>query len=232
MSDITYEELTQIILSTISIMSPVSGCRTLPMRNWHWRLSTSYWLSCSSTFLSDITYEELTLHFISVNYIFHLLSDITYEELTPFVPIFPFWRITCMSDITYEELTLMAPKILILSFIFSSLSDITYEELTLSAAAISLARDFKKCRTLPMRNWHLFVISFCIICLLILSICRTLPMRNWHTGYRMFQSACLIRRTLPMRNWHDCRESWKLVLFQWSAVGHYLWGIDTHLRLS
>ena len=36
-----------------------------------------------------------------------------------------------------------------------------------------------------------------------------------------------ISRTLPMRNWHDCRESWKLVLFQWSAVGHYLWGIDT-----
>ena len=199
MSDITYEELTQIILSTISIMSPVSGCRTLPMRNWHWRLSTSYWLSCSSTFLSDITYEELTLHFISVNYIFHLLSDITYEELTPFVPIFPFWRITCMSDITYEELTLMAPKILILSFIFSSLSDITYEELTLSAAAISLARDFKKCRTLPMRNWHSpkIVIIECFI------LCRTLPMRNWHYPHH------------PQQSLHQ------------GFVGHYLWGIDT-----
>ena len=78
-------------------------------------------------------------------------SDITYEELTPTVNFFNN-SLAFVSDITYEELTLMAPKILILSFIFSSLSDITYEELTLSAAAISLARDFKKCRTLPMRN--------------------------------------------------------------------------------
>ena len=259
--------------------------------------------------MSDITYEELTQSFHSCSCTFAraLMSDITYEELTLAVPSpaykshhyqilvghylwgidtnsysfsFQFWMKN-RSDITYEELTLCKFTIQYNCKLFIK-SDITYEELTLSAAAISLARDFKKCRTLPMRNWHLFVISFCIICLLILSICRTLPMRNWHhlqgecitkinhgksdityeelthiisgpfiilsrdvisisrtlpmrnwhTGYRMFQSACLIRRTLPMRNWHDCRESWKLVLFQWSAVGHYLWGIDTHLRLS
>ena len=56
-----------------------------------------------------------------------------------------------MSDITYEELTLFV-QVLFWNPMLDEQSDITYEELTLSAAAISLARDFKKCRTLPMRN--------------------------------------------------------------------------------
>ena len=164
---------------------------------------------------------------------------------------FQFWMKN-RSDITYEELTLCKFTIQYNCKLFIK-SDITYEELTLSAAAISLARDFKKCRTLPMRNWHLFVISFCIICLLILSICRTLPMRNWHH----LQGECITKinhgksdityeeltrlsgivkvspfsmkcgRTLPMRNWHML-FSQKLLHHQIHLlVGHYLWGIDT-----
>ena len=152
------------------------------------------------------------------------------------------------SDITYEELTLCKFTIQYNCKLFIK-SDITYEELTLSAAAISLARDFKKCRTLPMRNWHhlqgecitkinhgksdityeelTHIISgpFIILSRDVISISRTLPMRNWHTGYRMFQSACLIRRTLPMRNWHYPHHP-QQSLHQ-GFVGHYLWGIDT-----
>ena len=60
------------------------------------------------------------------------------------------------------------------------------------------------CRTLPMRNWHIFVVS---------NICRenalrrTLPMRNWHlsdaTWLKSFPPFKHTRRTLPMRNWHS-----------------------------
>ena len=236
--------------------------RTLPMRNWHpsevivissdlivsasdityeeltptsltWSSNTGW-----SSSLSDITYEELTLAVPSPAYkshhyqilVGHYLwgidtnsysfsfqfwmknrSDITYEELTLCKFTIQYnCKLFIKSDITYEELTLVCHFVLHNMPPYTlHMSDITYEELThiISGPFIILSRD-------------------------VISISRTLPMRNWHTGYRMFQSACLIRRTLPMRNWHDCRESWKLVLFQWSAVGHYLWGIDTHLRLS
>ena len=121
-------------------------------------------------------------------------SDITYEELTHYSSV-EVWGSGLLksksSDITYEELTHShygysssysvghylwgidtSTRLRILPH---CMSDITYEELTQN------------------------ITSQTFICTL---TSRTLPMRNWHTGYRMFQSACLIRRTLPMRNWH------------------------------
>ena len=99
-SDITYEEL----IHSASEISPARDfSRTLPMRNWY-RLSTSYWLSCSSTFLSRRTlpmrnWYNNNWHFISffIFFVGHYLWGIdTCSVLMP--------NYRHKSDITYEEL--------------------------------------------------------------------------------------------------------------------------------
>ena len=85
------------------------------------------------------------------------------------------------------------------------------------------------CRTLPMRNWHLFFSSFFSFLPFwvghylwgidtfytlfqgtpVYQWCRTLPMRNWHIF--VVSNICrenALRRTLPMRNWHLSDATW------------------------
>ena len=59
-SDITYEELTLAYPKLLDCpIKVVQVRRTLPMRNWHeWSL---LWIQFETEYLSDITYEELTL---------------------------------------------------------------------------------------------------------------------------------------------------------------------------
>ena len=222
MSDITYEELTRV--SWIAILS-CSMSRTLPMRNWHFGDNG---INFHSPVLatSDITYEELT----PLNAWFNSSSSLLHVGHY-------LWVIDTHSFHGSSVITL-----------WSELSDITYEELTHFHLTYPAVLDIFR-RTLPMRNWHVFLSRYPMPCP---DTSRTLPMRNWHcsdilhnirdrfcllvghylwgidTIYNTWEHIhwCIVSRTLPMRNWHQKHKEKSLHILL-LLVGHYLWGIDT-----
>ena len=104
-----------------------------------------------------------------------------------------------MSDITYEELIRSENW----QFHFwYSLSDITYEEL-IRFKKLNSGISWIKCRTLPMRNWYLYAMTY------VYSLTFHANVGHYLWGIDTF-----------------------FALFHFNIafcylVGHYLWGIDT-----
>ena len=77
-SDITYEELTQYVVSILININIYTLCRTLPMRNWHHH----HFLLFIIFFTSSRTLPMRNWHLRILYNCLVSSSDITYEELT------------------------------------------------------------------------------------------------------------------------------------------------------
>ena len=147
-------------------------CRTLPMRNWHCCVIKLIDRWSINSFCRTLPMRNWHIH-SKWNAYSHALIHVGHY----------LWGIDTLKSYSINPLFI--------------LSDITYEELTL---IVLICIFIKKCRTLPMRNWHGNKIYF-------------------------FWKLPISSRTLPMRNWHLIVGIYPAdIPF---LVGHYLWGIDT-----
>ena len=79
LSDITYEELTHAVFSEVVASSDTSSGRTLPMRNWHWKIST---LRNIPSFCRTLPMRNWHVYGIRT-FQFVLSSDITFPTRIP-----------------------------------------------------------------------------------------------------------------------------------------------------
>ena len=209
-SDITYEELIQSLREKLHHLIQV-WCRTLPMRNWY------IYILLAILFLyfsSDITYEELIQQ--------------SHCRISPCKPrsIFFLCRTLPMRNwytIFFEYILILFRRTLPMRNWYNQWSN-----------RWLICWQSRWCRTLPMRNWYLLPAST-MPTVAIAATGRTLPMRNWYRRISIYeiQSGCPECRTLPMRNWYIPLFLFFVVpVSRYNSVGHYLWGIDTNVRLD
>ena len=204
-SDITYEELIRLTTIPIKIFHEknlnVWDRRTLPMRNWYLLIGSTTSLWCRTlpmrnwyiipfllmhicTSMSDITYEELIRNRIK--------NKFCYRQVGHYL-----WGIDTKS---WTVLDTSRFKFIVGHYLWGI--D------TFSAAAISLARDFKKVSSdityeELIRQW------VCQILLMWSSWSRTLPMRNWYTPVCIAKFAVQYMHRLSDITYEELIQTWK-----------------------